>query len=264
MKVSIITPTFNSAATLATTLESVCRQDHPDIEHIIVDGQSSDDTVDISRSYPHVARVVSEPDAGLYDAINKGIRLATGDLIGILNSDDFFPSPSVVSRIVDAVRRSDVDAVFGDVAFVRAGNPDKIVRMYSSRKFHPRLFARGYMPAHPTFYARRRCYEQFGLYQTDYRIAADYELLMRFIYRNRISYAYVPMTMVHMRTGGVSNRTIASRYVLNREIVRACRENGVTTNMGVLSLKYFFKVFEYIKPSIASAINTGKTGGLRE
>ena len=253
MKVSIITVTLNSAATLATAMESVCRQDHAEIEHILVDGRSSDQTVDIIRSYPHVARFISEPDTGLYDAINKGIRLATGDVVGILNSDDFFPSRHIVSQIVEALSLRQVDAVFGDVAFVRPGNLDKIVRIYSSRKFHPRQFARGYMPAHPTFYVRRRCYEQFGVYQTDYRIAADYELLVRFIHRHGISYAYLPVTMVHMRTGGVSNRTVASRYVLNREIVRACRENGVTTNMALLSLKYFFKVFEYLRPMIGSA-----------
>jgi len=253
MKVSIITVTLNSAATLATAMESVSRQDHPDIEHILVDGNSSDRTVDIIRSYPHVAQFISEPDEGLYDAINKGIRLATGDVVGILNSDDFFPSSNVVSRIADSLDTRQVDAVFGDVAFVRPDNLDKIVRMYSSRKFRPSQFARGYMPAHPTFYVRRRCYEQFGVYQTDYRIAADFELLVRFIHRHRISYTYLPVTMVYMRTGGVSNKTIASRYVLNREIVRACGENGLTTNMARLSLKYVFKVFEYVKPRIGLA-----------
>lgn len=253
MKVSIITATFNSAATLSSTMESVCRQTHADIEHILVDGLSRDNTVDVIKSYPHVAQFVSEPDSGLYDAINKGIRRATGDVVGILNSDDFFASPHVVAHVVEALSRGDVDAVFSDVAFVRPENLTQIVRTYSSRKFHPRQFTRGYMPAHPTFYVRRRCYEQFGLYQTDYRIAADFELLVRFIYRHRISYTYVPGTMVYMRTGGVSNRTIASRYVLNQEIVRACRENGLTTNMARLSLKYFFKVFEYIRPRIGLA-----------
>src|SRR5215472_5054601 len=143
MKVSIITPAFNSAGTLATTMDSICRQDYADIEHIVVDGQSSDNTVDIIRSYPHVARFISEPDKGLYDAINKGIRLATGDVVGILNSDDFFPSPCIVSTIVEALSLQEVDGVFGDVAFVRASNLDRIVRKYSSRQFHPRQFARG-------------------------------------------------------------------------------------------------------------------------
>jgi len=259
MKVSIITVTLNSAATLATTMESVRRQDYGDIEHILVDGASRDTTVDIIRSYPHVARFISEPDQGLYDAINKGIRLATGDVVGILNSDDFFPSSSIVSRVAEELRTRQVDAIFGDVAFVRGDNLDRIVRLYSSGKFHPRQFAWGYMPAHPSFYVRRRCYQDFGLYQTDYRIAADYELLMRFLHRHHVSYAYVPLTMVHMRTGGVSNKSIRSRYVLNQEIVRACGENGVTTSLARLSLKYFFKVFEYIRPALrASSRLSGK------
>jgi glycosyltransferase involved in cell wall biosynthesis len=256
MKVSIITVTLNSAATLRTALESVSRQDYADIEHILVDGASRDQTVEIIRSHRHVARFISEPDNGLYDAINKGIRMASGDVVGILNSDDFFPSTSIVSRVVEALQQREVDAVFGDVVFVTPDDLEKTVRVYSSRKFHPRLFAWGYMPAHPTFYVKRRCYEDLGLYQTDYRIAADYELLMRFIHRHQISYAYVPLTMVHMRTGGVSNKTIASRYLLNREIVRACKENGVATSLPRLSLKYFVKIFEYIRPAISSADTT--------
>jgi glycosyltransferase involved in cell wall biosynthesis len=257
MKVSIITVTLNSAATLATTMESIRCQDHTDIEHILVDGASRDNTVEIIRSYPHVARFVSEPDKGLYDAINKGIRMATGDVVGILNSDDFFPSPSIVSRVVEELERRQVDAVFGDVAFVRTDDLSRIVRLYSSGKFHPRQFAWGYMPAHPSFYVTRRCYDELGLYQTDYEIAADYELVMRFLHRHQVTYGYVPLTMVHMRTGGVSNRSVTSRYVLNREIVRACRENGVTTSMARLSLKYFFKVFEYIRPAIAFERHSG-------
>ena len=253
MKVTIVTVTFNSEATLATTLESVRAQDYDDIEHILVDGASRDGTVRIIQSYPHVARYISEPDKGLYDAINKGIGMATGDIVGTLNSDDFFPGPSIVSRVVDAFRRRPVDAIYGDVAFVRPEDLTRIVRRYSSRRFRPALFARGYMPAHPSFYVKRRCHEEFGLYRTDYKIAADFELLMRFLYRHRIPCAYEPMTTVHMRTGGVSNQSFASRYVLNKEIVRACRENGVRTNLAKLSLKYLTKIFEFIRPRVSSA-----------
>jgi len=250
MRVTIVTVTFNSEATLATTLESVRAQDHDDIEHILVDGASRDGTVRIIQSYPHVARCISEPDKGMYDAMNKGIAMATGDIVGTLNSDDFFPGPSIVSRVVDAFRRSPVDAIYGDVAFVRPDNLTRIVRRYSSRRFRPALFARGYMPAHPSFYVKRRCHEEFGLYRTDYKIAADFELLMRFLYRHHVPYAYEPMTTVHMRTGGVSNQSVASRYLLNKEIVRACRENGVRTNLAKLSLKYFTKIFEFIGPAV--------------
>lgn len=251
MKISIITVTYNSAATLAHTLESVNSQDYRDIEHILVDGGSSDETVAIIQSYPHVAKWVSEKDSGLYDAINKGIQMATGDVIGILNSDDFFPANHIVSRIADTFEQQQVSAVYGDIAFVRPGKLEKIVRLYSSRKFTPRRFGYGYMPAHPSFYVRKSCYTSLGFYKLDYKIAADYELLMRFIFKNGVSYAYIPEILVYMRTGGVSNKNILSRYTLNKEIIKACRENGVNTNMALLSLKYLNKVFEYITPVIA-------------
>ena len=250
MKVSIITTTFNSAATVRSTLQSVQQQTHPSIEHIIIDGASADDTLSIIGSFPHIAKVVSEPDSGLYDAINKGIRISTGDIIGILNSDDFFPDDTVVSGIVQTFADHRVDAVFGDIAFIKPGNLQKVVRLYSSKKFSPAKFAYGYMPAHPSFYARKHLYEQYGLYKQDYRIAADYELLMRFIYKHQISYRYINRILVYMRTGGISNRNWLSRFVLNKEIIRACKENGVNTNMAILSVKYINKIFEYIKPAL--------------
>lgn len=250
MRVSIITVTYNSAATLKDTLESVNRQDYPNIEHILVDGASRDETVNIIKSYPHVAKWVSEKDKGLYDAINKGITMATGDVVGILNSDDFFPSDNIVSLIVKTFEENKVDAVYGDIAFVKPERLDKIVRLYSSKKFTPRKFGYGYMPAHPSFYVRKSCYDNLGLYQFDYKIAADYELLMRFIYRHGISYAYIPEILVYMRTGGVSNKNILSRYTLNKEIIKACKANGVNTNMAILSFKYVNKIFEYVRPAI--------------
>ena len=250
MKVSIITATYNSASTLRDTLETVKSQDHPDIEHIIVDGGSGDGTVAMIKSYSHVAKFVSEKDRGLYDAINKGIRMSSGDIVGILNSDDFFPHASVVSDIVRAFEQHNVDAVYGDIAFVKPENLRKIVRHYSSKKFHPRKFAYGYMPAHPSFYVKKKFYDEYGLYKLDYKIAADYELLMRFLHRNHLRTTYLPEVIVYMRTGGVSNKNFLSRYVLNKEIIKACKENGVSTNMFVISLKYFIKVFEYIKPAM--------------
>jgi glycosyltransferase involved in cell wall biosynthesis len=249
MKISIITVTYNSAATLAHTLESVNNQDYADVEHVLVDGGSTDETVSIIQSFPHVAKWVSEKDNGLYDAINKGIGMATGDVIGILHSDDFFPGNHIVSLIANAFEENDVAAVYGDIAFVRPGQLGKIVRLYSSRKFTPQRFGYGYMPAHPSFYVRRNCYETMGLYKTGYKIAADYELLMRFIFKHHISYTYIPEILVYMRTGGISNKNMRSRYTLNKEIIKACRENGVNTNMAVLSLKYINKIFEYIKPA---------------
>jgi glycosyltransferase involved in cell wall biosynthesis len=251
MKISIITVTYNSAATVKDTLDSVQKQDYNDIEHILVDGGSKDETVNIIKAYPH-AKWISEKDKGLYDAINKGIKMATGEVIGILNSDDFFPNSNIVSVIVSAFKNSSVDAVFGNIAFVRPSNLVKIIRLYSSRQFSPKRFAYGYMPAHPSFYVKKSCYDRFGLYQLDYKIAADYELVMRFIYKNNISYQYIDKILVYMRTGGVSNKNWLSRYTLNKEIIKACEANGVKTNMATLSLKYFSKVFEYIKPAFSS------------
>jgi glycosyltransferase involved in cell wall biosynthesis len=252
MKISIITVTYNSAATLKDTMKSVQQQDYTDIEHILVDGASRDETVNIIKAYPHVAKWVSEKDHGLYDAINKGITMATGDVVGILNSDDFFPGDHIVSLIAKTFKETNVDAIYGDIAFVRPDRLDKIMRLYSSKKFTPRKFGYGYMPAHPSFYVRKDCYDKLGLYKFDYKIAADYELLMRFIYKHGISCAYIPAILVYMRTGGVSNKNILSRYTLNKEIIKACKQNGVSTNMAILSLKYLNKIFEYIRPALKS------------
>lgn len=250
MKISVITVTYNSAATLADTLDSVLAQDYPEVEHVLVDGASKDSTVEIIRRYPHVQNWISEPDKGLYDAINKGIRMATGDIIGILNSDDFFPRKDILSTIAQQFEQQAVDAVYGDIAFVHPGDLERVVRHYSAKRFHPGRFAYGFMPPHPSFYVRRERYQQLGVYQTDYKIAADYELLMRFLYRNKIPAAYIPEVLVYMRTGGVSNENLMSRVKLNQEIIRACKENGVDTNMVTLSFKYFTKIFEFIKPRI--------------
>jgi len=171
-------------------------------------------------------------------------------VIGILNSDDFFRTPDIVAKIAAAFQQDDVDAVIGDIAYVKPENLKRVIRHYSSAKFHPKKFAAGYMPPHPSFYVRKKFYDQYGLYKTDYKIAADYELLIRFMHTRGIRFRYIPEIMVIMRTGGVSNQSAMSRYVLNKEIVRACAENGIKTNMARLLLKYFNKVFEYITPAL--------------
>lgn len=250
IKISVITVTYNSSATLADTLESVLAQDYPDVEHVLVDGASKDNTVEIIKRYPHVKNWISEKDAGLYDAINKGIKMATGDVVGILNSDDFFPHKGVLSAIAEKFEQPGIDSVYGDIAFVHPGNLKKVVRLYSAKRFHPGKFAYGYMPPHPSFYARKDLFGQYGDYQVDYKIAADYELLMRFLFRHKVSSVYIPEILVYMRTGGVSNENWRSRIKLNQEIIRACKENNVSTNMAILSFKYFVKVFEFIKPLI--------------
>lgn len=248
MKISIITVTFNSAATIADCIASVNDQIYPDVDHIVVDGASQDNTVEIIRSAPNrVTTLISEPDQGMYDAMNKGIMAATGDVVGILNSDDYFTSNDVLSAVARAFQENQTDAVIGDVHFVRPDNPHKCVRYYSSAIFRPFLFRFGFMPAHPSFYMRRSIYLQHGLYPTGYQIAADYDLLIRYLYHHKVCYHYLPLDFVTMRTGGASTRNINSRVVLNREIVQACRNYGIYTNMFLLSMKYFVKVFE-LKP----------------
>ncbi|OJV86372.1 MAG: glycosyl transferase [Bacteroidia bacterium 44-10] len=245
MKVSIITTTFNSASTICDTIESVIAQDYTNIEHIIVDGASKDNTMNIVKSYGNkISCIISEPDKGIYDAMNKGIRVATGDIIGILNSDDFFTSPDVISTIVKSFTQNDIDALYGDVHFVHSDNLNKPVRYYSSKIFKPSLFRYGFMPAHPSFYMKKGCYDLYGLYALDYKIASDYDLLIRYLYKHKIKYQYVQKDFVTMRIGGVSTENMQSRIVLNREIIRACNRYGIKTNMFLLSLKYLYKIFE--------------------
>eukprot|EP01136_Pigoraptor_vietnamica_P019074 Opistho-1_new@66194 len=259
MKVSIITVCYNSAKTIEKTIQSVISQTHPDIEYIIIDGLSSDQTLQIIEQYREgISILVSEKDKGMYNAMNKGITLATGDIVGILNSDDFFSSDTSVADIVSAFEENNSEAVFGDIAFVSPTDLQKKIRHYSSRSFSIKSFQYGFMPPHPTFYVKRSCYQTFGLYQEDYVIASDYELIMRFLYTHRISYSYIPRELVYMRPGGVSNQTLYSRFLLNKEIIRACNENGVRTGYLLLSLKYFKKSTEYIQPFILNIFSRKK------
>ncbi|MFM9840743.1 MAG: glycosyltransferase family 2 protein [Cyclobacteriaceae bacterium] len=245
MKISLLTVSFNSASTIQDTIESIRSQDYKNIEYIAVDGNSKDGTVEIIKSYDSfISKWISEPDKGIYDAMNKAIQLATGDVVGILNSDDFYSTNTIISQVAEAFTDEKVDVVFGDLVFVDPNNLNKIVRKYSSAKWHPTKFARGFMPAHPTVFIRRKYYEQFGLFKTDYKIAADYELLIRFLYVHKLKYKYLPITMVKMRRGGVSSRSWRSNFILNDEIIRACRENGIKTNVFKVYPKYFTKLFE--------------------
>ena len=249
MKVSIITITYNSAITLRDTMEAVLSQTSKNIEYIVVDGASKDDTVKIIKEYESKfngqMRWVSEPDKGLYDAMNKGIRMATGDIVGIINSDDFYHRTDVIAKVVEGFQENGIEAIYGDVRFVNPDNLDKTVRYYSSKHFSPQLFRYGFMPAHPTFFTYRRYFEEFGYYKTDYKIAADYELLIRFLYTHKLKSKYLPLDFMKMRMGGTSTASIKSNILLNKEIVRACKENDIWTCMPLLFLKYFIKIFEF-------------------
>jgi glycosyltransferase involved in cell wall biosynthesis len=249
MKISLITVSYNSAETITDTIESIHSQDYDDIEYIIVDGASKDITVEIIKSFGNkIDKWISEPDKGIYDAMNKAIKMATGEVVGILNSDDFYSANNVISKVADAFSDSTIDAVFGDLVFVDPNNLKKVVRKYSSAKWYPEKFAKGFMPAHPTFFVRRKYYEQIGLFKTDYKIAADYELLIRFLYVHKLKYKYLPLNMVTMRKGGVSSNGIMSNIILNDEIIRGCRENGIQTNVLKVYPKYFTKLFELFNP----------------
>lgn len=250
MKISIITASFNSSSTIEACVASINQQTYPDIEHIIIDGGSKDNTLEIINSIANrVSIIISEPDKGIYDAMNKGIKLATGDIIGILNSDDFFTSDDVITKIVSAFKTNTIDGVYGDICFVNPLNLNKVVRYYSAKWFTTTLFRFGFMPPHPSFYVRRECYKELGLYKTDYKIAADYELLIRYLKVNKLKTHYLNFCVVTMRTGGDSTRNLKSNWILNKEIVRGCRENGIYTNMMILSLKYVIKVTGLLFPN---------------
>lgn len=250
MKISLITVTYNSAKTLPDTIQSVLSQSYSNIEYIIIDGASQDNTIDIVKEYEPLfngqMHWISEKDDGLYDAINKGIAMATGDVVGILNSDDFFTSPTVIEEIANNFSE-EIDAVYGDVHFVNSTDLARPIRYYSSKIFRSSLMKLGFMPAHPTFYCRKSCYDKYGLYKTDFKIAADFDLLLRFIYVHHISLKYLPLDMVTMRVGGASTNGLKSHVCIMKEHLRSFKENGLKSNFFLLSLRYFYKLSEYIR-----------------
>lgn len=254
MTISIITVVYNGQATIRDTMESVLSQSCTDYEHWVIDGGSTDGTLDVVREYEerYQGRLhwISEKDRGLYDAMNKGIQRAQGDVIGFLNSDDFFASRDIVRTLVDVFsRQPELEGVYGDVRFVDGKNLDKTVRYYSSASFRPYKLRFGFMPAHPSFYVRRQVYEQCGLYAIDYLIASDYDMCVRLFHQYHIHTQYLPMLFTTMRTGGVSNNSVAHRLKITQEDVRACRRYGLYTNSLLVSFKYFTKVFEFLPHS---------------
>lgn len=249
MKVSIITTSFNSANTIRDTICSVLRQTYHDIEYIVKDGGSTDGTVDILKEYePKFCgrmKWISEKDKGIYDGMNKGILMSTGDVVGTLNSDDFFTDEHVIENMVKAMEEKKVDAIYGDIHFVKDCDPKTTVRYYSSKHFKPFWLRFGFMPAHPSFYLKRDVYKKAGLYKTDYKIGSDFEMMVRLFHKYRISYYYLPQDFVTMRSGGASTRNINSHITLLHEDVKACRENGIYSNRLIIALKYLYKATEF-------------------
>lgn len=246
MKISVITVCFNSAQTIESTLRSVANQTNAEVEHIVVDGASTDNTATILQGYLHqLARVISEPDHGIYDAMNKGIRVATGDVIGFLNADDVYAKKNVLATVADIMKREHLDTLFGDVEFFRPENQTRTLRRYSSARFRPDRIAWGWMPAHPALFVRREVFQRVGAFRTDYRIAGDFEFVSRAFGKNTLRYRHLPEVLVRMRTGGISTAGWRNTLLLNREVLRACRENGITTNMLKILSKYPAKLLEY-------------------
>lgn len=229
MKITVITVCFNSAASIADTLDSVAAQTHPAIEHIVIDGASIDDTVSIVRDRgKHVARLVCEPDRGIYDAMNKGLRLATGDLIGFLNADDMFAHSGVVASIARTAQEDPAaDAVYGDIVYVRADRPDKVLRYWRSGAFTRSKLRFGWMPPHPAFYVRAARLAEVGVFDDRLRIAADYDFVLRCLAGPNSRATYVHDVLVRMRAGGASNRSFKAMLHKSREDLWALKRNGV-------------------------------------
>ncbi|HHP7242228.1 MAG TPA: glycosyltransferase family 2 protein [Cyclobacteriaceae bacterium] len=246
MVISLITVCYNSGNTITKTLQSVKDQTYLNIEYIVIDGNSKDNTLELVNGFPNISKVISEPDKGMYDALNKGIKLASGDYIGILNADDVLHTQNTVKELTDEIKKDELDLYYGDIRFIHPDNLNKTIRYYSAKNWNPSKFKWGYMPPHPSVYIKKEIFEIYGDYKLDYKISADYELLVRFIHRYNVSCRYIPQLMVDMMPGGISNKSVYSRYLLNKEIVKACADNGIQTNLFMLALKYFSKMFEYL------------------
>jgi len=245
MKVSIITVCFNSEKTIEDTIKSVQAQSYPNIEYIVIDGHSKDCTNEIVGKYKDVVTVhVSESDSGLYDAMNKGIKLATGDIIGVLNSDDILATDNTIQKLAKAIGNE--DGVYGDVGFYAKDSFSDKKRHYSSKGFTKEKFSRGIMPAHPSFYVRKGCYEKAGLYRTDFKIASDFDMIMRIFSLPNTSFTYLEEEIVKMRLGGVSTSGFMSNYLLNKEILESCKNHGVKANWFSIISKYPSKMLGYI------------------
>jgi glycosyltransferase involved in cell wall biosynthesis len=247
VKISIITVVWNNKETVKDAIDSVLNQTYKNLEYIIIDGASTDGTIEIVQGYKDkITMFISEPDKGLYDAMNKGINLATGDIVGILNSDDFYIDDKVIQRVVREFEKKNVDSVYADLVFVKPGNLDKTVRYYDSSKFNPLKFSYGWMPAHPTFFVKKDVYKKYGVFRTDLKIAADFDILARFLFVHKISYSYMQEVLVKMRIGGVST-SFNSLWTINIEQLQACRDNNIETNIFKIFLKYPGKILGKFK-----------------
>ena len=247
-KISIITVCYNSAKTIEDTIQSVINQTYDNIEYIIIDGLSTDNTLEIVNKYQDkIFKVVSEKDAGLYDAINKGIGLATGEIIANINSDDFYIDNNVIADVVAKMEEDKSDTLYADLYYVDAVDTNKITRNWVSGEYKSGMFFKGWMPPHPTFFVRKSVYDSYGKFNLELKSAADYEIMLRFIHKHECSIAYLPRVVVKMRVGGVSNSSIKNRLKANREDKRAWEMNGIKPKPYTLIFKPLSKVLQFVK-----------------
>ena len=247
MKVSIITIAYNSEQTIEQTIQSVLSQKNINLEYIIIDGKSNDRTLEIIRKYEnYINHLISEKDKGIYDAMNKGIKLANGDIVGFLNSDDFYAANNILERVVNEFQSKDTDSVYGDLVYVDRDNINKTIRYWKSKPYQKGLFQKGWQPPHPSFFVKRNIYEKYGLFNLDFEIAADYELMLRFLEKYQISHSYIPEVLVNMRVGGKSNQSIKNIIKANIESYQAWQINDLKINPVRFLFKPISKIFQYI------------------
>lgn len=246
MRVSVVTVCFNSATTIEDTIRSVREQRYEHLEHIIIDGGSTDGTQAVVGRYNgRIKKFISEPDRGIYDAMNKGLGLARGDVVGFLNADDVYASPTVIGDVVAALHADHADGAYGDLVYVGRRNSNRVVRYWRAGTYRPRAFFSGWVPPHPTFFCRTALYRELGGFDPAYRIAGDFELMLRFIEKNGIRVRYVPKPLVRMRTGGRAN-TVRGMIQGNREIIRAFRSNGLEFSSRFFCTKLFRRMQQYV------------------
>jgi glycosyltransferase len=246
-KVSIITACLNNASTVESTIQSVFAQDYPNIEYIIIDGGSTDGTMDIISKYRNkIAVIVSEKDEGIYYALNKGLDKVTGEITGMLHADDFYPKNDTISKVVKAFEANNVEAVYGDLQYVDRQNPDKIFRNWKSEAYYDGIFLKGFMPPHPTFFLKSKWYKQYGKFTTSLTISADYELMLRMLHKHKLSVHYIPEVLTKMRIGGESNRSFTNRIRANMEDRKAWKINDVRPSPLTLIRKPLGKLGQFI------------------
>lgn len=246
MKMTLITNVLNAEETIEESILSATNQTYEDIEYIVVDGVSKDKTLSILDKYAEkISKFISEPDKNLYDAMNKGIKLASGDIIGFLHADNLFVSDNVIKRVAEVFKQREVDAVWGDLTYVDKQNTQKTIRYWKSCAYSEGLFNKGWMPPHPAFFVKKAVYEKYGYFNTDFEISADYEIMLRFLHKHKISTAYLPKILVKMRLGGVSNRNFRNIIRKSREDIKAWKVNGLKGGIDTVFLKNISKIPQF-------------------